>query len=479
MFKGTHTKRNITCARNFFRSSFFRSQIAHTRTIVAALAAVTALLLHAAPAPASPRHDPVTATSRPPTGPVTPKPTAKPASASKPASSGGSSGGSQSQPSSKAAKSSKSTKSSKPKGSANSASVARTSSGRLRPTPRAKSNVPAGKVETVWSVQNPLIGWERLRDNDWPIGGEALGAVGKKSSVDVRRGPSVGEPGLRFTKGRSSTGAVTLLIIQDYGDWVQVAIPVRPNGTVGWVLSSDIQRLNITYRVIVEVSTNTMIVEHQGVELWRESVATGTGDTPTPLGLFFVREIVKGNPNGPYGPYVLGLSGYSEVLIAFAGGEGAIAIHGTNAPNSIGSNASFGCVRITNDSMQSLVRVLPLGTPVEIVASFGDLPTTRRSRGIPDPEPFVEIPLESAELSSDGVDIQSAAPYNAEAIDFISPVEAPSTPDDSTTTTAIPNTANSNGANSNTANSNTANSTTTSTSNPPPTVNPSANTSEN
>ena len=295
----------------------------------------------------------------------------------------------------------------------------RTQTQRLGPTVTPAKNVIPGRVATTWSVQTPLIGWERLRDVDWPIPGEALGAVGRKTSLDVRRGPSVGEPGLRFTKGRSSTGPVTFLVVQDFGDWIQVAIPVRPNGTVGWVRSSDIQRLNLAFRVVVELSTNTMIVEQAGQEIYRESIASGTGNTPTPTGLFFVREVVKEAENGPYGPYVFGLSGYSDVLVSFQGGEGAIGIHGTDAPGLIGSNVSFGCIRIANNSIRNLVGLVPLGTPVEIVRSLSDLPTVRRSRGTPDPDPYADAIAEEISEFAPGTDINDAPTYNAEAIDFI------------------------------------------------------------
>ena len=318
----------------------------------------------------------VTPKTKPPSGPAVP--TTKPVPPTTKASSpGGSSAGA-------------SASKAKTKSVAVSSAAAAPTSGRLRPATKVTKNVKPVKVATTWSVQTPLAGWERMREIDWPVAGEALGAVSRKTSLDVRRGPSVGEPGLRFAKGKSSTGAVTFLVVQDYGAWLQVAIPVRPNGTVGWVQSSDIQRLNLEFRLVVELSTNTMIVQQGGKELYRESVATGTGNTPTPTGLFFVREVVKESATGPYGPYVFGLSGYSDVLVTFQGGEGAIGIHGTDSPGLIGSNASFGCVRVTNPSIRNLVRLLPLGTPVEIVRKLSDLPSVRRSRGAPDPEPFLD-----------------------------------------------------------------------------------------
>ena len=65
-----------------------------------------------------------------------------------------------------------------------------------------------------------------------------------------------------------------------------------------------------------------------------------------------------------------GLSGFSNVLTSFNGGQGVIGIHGTNAPEALGSDVSSGCIRMHNDAITRLVQEigLPLGTPVEIIA---------------------------------------------------------------------------------------------------------------
>ncbi|MDP1892048.1 MAG: L,D-transpeptidase [Gemmatimonadaceae bacterium] len=41
-------------------------------------------------------------------------------------------------------------------------------------------------------------------------------------------------------------------------------------------------------------------------------------------------------------------------------------IHGTDAPASIGRGASHGCVRVRNEDIETLFRIVPLGTPVYI-----------------------------------------------------------------------------------------------------------------
>lgn len=69
-----------------------------------------------------------------------------------------------------------------------------------------------------------------------------------------------------------------------------------------------------------------------------------------------------------YGPYAYGLSGFSNVLTEFNGGDGVIGIHGTNDPSSIGRDVSHRCIRMSNTGITTLAAILPLGTPVEISA---------------------------------------------------------------------------------------------------------------
>ncbi len=42
------------------------------------------------------------------------------------------------------------------------------------------------------------------------------------------------------------------------------------------------------------------------------------------------------------------------------------ALHGTNAPNTIGRSVSHGCVRLRNEDIETLYRMIPVGTPVYI-----------------------------------------------------------------------------------------------------------------
>jgi lipoprotein-anchoring transpeptidase ErfK/SrfK len=61
------------------------------------------------------------------------------------------------------------------------------------------------------------------------------------------------------------------------------------------------------------------------------------------------------------------MSGFSEVYTSWGGGEGQIALHGTNAPGLLGQAASNGCVRLENTVFLQVQELAPTGTPVQIV----------------------------------------------------------------------------------------------------------------
>lgn len=151
------------------------------------------------------------------------------------------------------------------------------------------------------------------------------------------------------------------------GDWLEVLLPVRPNGTTGWIKLAGRELSRNPFRVSIDVADHQLVVFNLG-EIWLETpIAVGTGSTPTPIGLFYTTELLRApNPRGAYGPFAFGLSGFSDTLTNFNGGEGVIGIHGTNRPESIGRNVSHGCVRVENEVIEELAMTLPLGTPVEI-----------------------------------------------------------------------------------------------------------------
>ena len=159
-----------------------------------------------------------------------------------------------------------------------------------------------------------------------------------------------------------------LLVEEQVGEWAKVRLPARPNHSAGWVPVSDVSLEELELEVYIDLATKTLTV-HNGEELLvHSSIAIGSDENPTPTGTFYVTDKLETpDPGGAYGPYAFGLSGYSETLTEFAGGDGQIGIHGTNDPTSIGNAVSHGCIRLPNDIVESLATMVPLGTPVHVV----------------------------------------------------------------------------------------------------------------
>lgn len=150
-------------------------------------------------------------------------------------------------------------------------------------------------------------------------------------------------------------------------EWIEVLLPVRPNGTTGWIRTDEVTLTRNRYVISIDVAEHRLQVHRDGALLHDTEVAIGTGATPTPIGAFYVIELLEPpSPDGPYGPFAFGLSGFSETLTEFGGGDGVIGIHGTDAPESLGTDVSHGCVRVANDVITQLAAELPLGTPVFI-----------------------------------------------------------------------------------------------------------------
>lgn len=124
------------------------------------------------------------------------------------------------------------------------------------------------------------------------------------------------------------------------------------NLTVGQIICIPLAPSPI--EIIVNITAKRLTVTRNGSVFREYIVATGKPETPTPTGVFEVvnKEI---DPGGPYGTRWLGLS---------AKGYG---IHGTNNPQSIGTAASNGCIRMYNEDIEALFDITAVGTIVRIL----------------------------------------------------------------------------------------------------------------
>lgn len=151
--------------------------------------------------------------------------------------------------------------------------------------------------------------------------------------------------------------------------WLKVLLPIRPNGTAGWI-PADVARLQRNrLRIIIRQESRRLDLYRAGRRILRAPIAIGKAETPTPIGRFAIAErIPTHDAAGFLGPFVMPITGYSRVLNEYAGGNGRVAIHGTSQPWVIGTRASHGCIRLYNADITRLARVVTPGTQVEIRA---------------------------------------------------------------------------------------------------------------
>lgn len=192
-------------------------------------------------------------------------------------------------------------------------------------------------------------------------------AISKVENLQVLAEPN-STVTLALLSERTDFGSARVLLVEQVIDgWVEVELPIRPNETSGWVRADDVTLEEIDALVEVDLDARTITTWIDGDVVLETSVAIGSPANPTPTGTFFVTDKIETvDAASAYGPYALGLSAHSDTLTEFAGGDGQIGIHGTNAPDSIGEAVSHGCVRLPNELISVLATTLPLGTPVII-----------------------------------------------------------------------------------------------------------------
>ena len=197
--------------------------------------------------------------------------------------------------------------------------------------------------------------------------GEALVATSSVASLPVFPWPGAARPGLALANPDTQGAPLTLLVAAVAGDWVQTYLPVRPNGAQGWVPRADVTLAPDPFRITVSLMARRLDVYEDGAVVAQVPVAVGSPTSPTPVGTFFVTEVLQlTDPQNAYGPYALGLSAFSDTYSSFDGGPGQVAVHGTNEPWVIGGYASHGCIRLANGDIARVAAIVRAGTPVVI-----------------------------------------------------------------------------------------------------------------
>jgi hypothetical protein len=156
-----------------------------------------------------------------------------------------------------------------------------------------------------------------------------------------------------------------LRIDVDGATWARVRVPMRPNGTRGWVRRSALGQFHtVRTRLVIHRRSFRAILYRRGHRIWSSRIGVGKPESPTPAGHFYVREKLADYAGSFYGPIALGTSAYSRLSEWPKGG--VVGVHGTSQPELLPGRVSHGCIRVPNDAIVRLASRVPLGTPVLI-----------------------------------------------------------------------------------------------------------------
>jgi hypothetical protein len=148
--------------------------------------------------------------------------------------------------------------------------------------------------------------------------------------------------------------------------WVTVRVAGLPENLTGWVPRDALGGYTFVHtRLVVDLETRSAELLRDGRSIFHARVGIGKASSPTPRGDYYVRSKIWSLASPFYGPLAFGTSARSPTFTDWPGG-GFVGIHGTNQPNLIPGRISHGCIRMRNDDVLELGRLMPVGTPITI-----------------------------------------------------------------------------------------------------------------
>ena len=150
------------------------------------------------------------------------------------------------------------------------------------------------------------------------------------------------------------------------GRWGLVELPYVWPRREGWIKLPGLRRSTTSVEVRIDLSRHRVTVFRRSEPVFGFRAAIGAPVSPTPPGEYVVTDRIPFARGGYLGSFAFGISGIQPNLPPGWSGGNQLAIHGTNAPSSIGRSVSAGCVRVSEAALARLKPLLRLGTPVLI-----------------------------------------------------------------------------------------------------------------
>jgi hypothetical protein len=234
--------------------------------------------------------------------------------------------------------------------------------GRDEPAPPPDAPLPVAPLPTFTVATPRPLAQERPAARWSPV----------LRSVAVRSEPSADASVTSMLTTRTPDGTRNLVLVRSRatgadGDlWIRIVGPGLPGETEGWVPRGALGPYHaVRTRLVVDVEDYTATLLRGTRVVARFPVGVGVHASPTPRGEFYVRDRLTRYRDAFYGPLAFGTSVRSPFLTDWPDG-GFVGIHGTNQPELLPGRVSHGCIRLRNEDIVALDRLMPVGTPITI-----------------------------------------------------------------------------------------------------------------
>ena len=153
--------------------------------------------------------------------------------------------------------------------------------------------------------------------------------------------------------------------------WVKVRLPGLPGQTSGWVPRGALGGYTtVRTLLLVDLSRLTARLLRDGREIFRAQVGVGQPAGRHRQVQFYVRDRLHAlsQQERVYGPIAFGTERSLARADGLARREASSASTGRTGPELLPGRVSHGCIRMRNEDIVVLDRLMPVGTPLRIVA---------------------------------------------------------------------------------------------------------------
>src|SRR5438105_1043658 len=115
----------------------------------------------------------------------------------------------------------------------------------------------------------------------------AIVAQAQGPTVGVYHGPTDPTPYVQLANPNRDGAPLVFLVKERDINWLKVLLPVRPNGTTGWIKADQVNLASDYYKVVVELDAHRISVYDKGDVIQAEAIGVGRAETPTPGGEYY------------------------------------------------------------------------------------------------------------------------------------------------------------------------------------------------